>query len=320
MLDQDDVQASNASTRTRQTSGILTPASDTSLNFDDGAGSGERKRKRDGKTMEDLLKDSFIVRVSDLNTLFGKAYAHSRIQPYPSTAFSKPHALQPLILLPRSQLPLSSLDVGSTTNPLPQTRHFETHVKILELEERMGSQPMVLIARLDDGRTLFAVEREDPGLYVLCQLGSWVKLEGLRAAAIVSKQEPRIGLQRRSGSSRESQEEPAVPLITPAMSKDSKKKRLAIEAIQCMMKRSSTANLKESPNVETEPQPVPELQVEQVAGENVQEDASLQPTASEIFDNVRNQYFETLYLSKVQSRPSSALYMLTWLGVACILP
>lgn len=45
-------------------SGVLTPKSDNSLNLSDGAGFGGKKRKRDGNTMEDLLKDKFVVRVS----------------------------------------------------------------------------------------------------------------------------------------------------------------------------------------------------------------------------------------------------------------
>ena len=52
----------NVASATR--SGILTPASDNSLNRSDGVGSGGRKRKRDGNTMEDLLRDKFVVRVS----------------------------------------------------------------------------------------------------------------------------------------------------------------------------------------------------------------------------------------------------------------
>ena len=93
------------------------------------------------------------------------------------------------MLLPRAKLPLSSLDIVSSARALGQSRLFETHVKILELEERMGSQPMVLIARFDDSRTLCAVERESRGLYALCQLGSWVNFQGLKAEAVVSKQD-----------------------------------------------------------------------------------------------------------------------------------
>ena len=140
----------------------------------------------------------------------------------------RPRTLYPLVLLPRSHLPLSSLDLHSSTGPLPQSRLFETHVKILELEERMGSQPMVLIARLDDGRALYAVEREDRGLYVLCQLGSWVNLSQLRAAAVVSK----VELPRTTDKHLGEKDNMGVPLITAEASKYSKKKRLAIEAIQ----------------------------------------------------------------------------------------
>ncbi len=64
MLFQDGNPFSDASARSQTRSGILTPASDTSLNLSDGANHGGRKRKRDGNTMEDLLKDSFVVRVS----------------------------------------------------------------------------------------------------------------------------------------------------------------------------------------------------------------------------------------------------------------
>ena len=59
MLSQDENLAFDASAQTRQTGGTLTPISDYSLNSIDGG----KKRKRDGNTMEDLLKDPFIVRV-----------------------------------------------------------------------------------------------------------------------------------------------------------------------------------------------------------------------------------------------------------------
>lgn len=52
--------ASDASSR--QASGILTPASDGSLNADDSFYS-SRKRKWEGDNMGDLLKESFVVRV-----------------------------------------------------------------------------------------------------------------------------------------------------------------------------------------------------------------------------------------------------------------
>ena len=42
---------------------ILTPPAEPSQTSSDGAPSGSRKRKRDGNTMEDLLKDHFVVKV-----------------------------------------------------------------------------------------------------------------------------------------------------------------------------------------------------------------------------------------------------------------
>jgi DNA replication regulator SLD3 len=267
----------------------------------DGVGSGTMKRKRDGNTMEDLLKDPFVVKVGPPYLLLPHTGTLTMEQPYPSTAFVKPRTLQPLLLLPRSHLPLSSLDITPSPNGLPQARLFETRVKILELEERMGSQPMVLIARLDDGKSLYAVERETRGLYVLLHLGSWVDLQQLRAAAVVSKQD----LSRASDRLRAPGAIPqAAPVMTPESSKYSKKKRLAIEAIQSMVKRPSLSLLTESTPTEPQP-PQTALEPNVVSQSSEKLDSNLhigdvaQPTASEIFENVRNQYFEALYLSKV---------------------
>jgi DNA replication regulator SLD3 len=146
----------------------------------------------------------------------------------------------------------------------------------------MGSQPMVLIARLDDGRALYAVEREDRGLYVLCQLGSWVNLSQLRAAAVVSK----VELPRTTDKHLGEKDNIAVPLITAEASKYSKKKRLAIEAIQSMVKRPST--------VESEPPPLSQNEGKP-SNDPAMNDVSTQLTAAEIFESVRTQYLEALY-------------------------
>jgi hypothetical protein len=78
MLSQDDNPASDASIQTRQTGGILTPLSDNSLNSTDGRLHGVRKRKRDGNTMEDLLEEPFVVRVSNAIHSFKNIYADLR--------------------------------------------------------------------------------------------------------------------------------------------------------------------------------------------------------------------------------------------------
>jgi len=158
---------------------------------------------------------------------------------------------------------------------------------------------MVLIARLDDGRTLYAVEREDRGLYVLCQLGSWVNLQQLRAAAVVSKQDVPTASMKGGGPGALSLEAATIPLATPESSKYSKKKRLAIEAIQSMVKRPSTCLPTATPSSAGVPDEYSELQGEPSAKHPVPEDLATQRTAAEIFENIRTQYFEALYLSKV---------------------
>lgn len=67
MSGQEEHHGSDASNKTQTRSGIITPTSDNFVNPSDGANSGLKKRKRDGNTMEDLLKDAFVVRVSKQN-------------------------------------------------------------------------------------------------------------------------------------------------------------------------------------------------------------------------------------------------------------
>jgi hypothetical protein len=64
MSGQEEHHASDASTKTHTRSHILTLASDNFVIPSDGRSSGPKKRKRDGNTMEDLLKDAFVARVS----------------------------------------------------------------------------------------------------------------------------------------------------------------------------------------------------------------------------------------------------------------
>ncbi|KAH8808223.1 DNA replication regulator SLD3-domain-containing protein [Xylogone sp. PMI_703] len=284
MLSQNGRPLFNASAKTRPTLPILSLAAMTSLSPSDGNIQGLKKRKRDGSTIEDLLKEDFDVK------------------PYPSS-FTKPRTLQPVMLLPRAQLPLSCLDISSASTSataLPQSRLFESNVKILELEERMGSQPMVLIARLDDRRTMYAVERESKGLYVLCRLGSWVDLSKLKASSVVSKPEL---CKITNTNSTKSNGQPGTAILTPEMASYSKEKRRAIEAIQSIVKRPSSA-------VSPESQPISVEKAETVAKESsgdlykepveqTSNAASLtQQTATEIFDNASLAYFAKGPLSR----------------------
>ncbi|CAG8979415.1 hypothetical protein HYALB_00012448 [Hymenoscyphus albidus] len=289
MSSQYDLPLSDACHHHSTRSGILTPASDHSLNMSDApclpSSSGAKKRKRDGSTMEDLLRDTFVVK------------------PYPTTVYVKPRTLQPLMLLPRSCLPLAYLDFTPSASALPQSRLFETHVKLLELEERMGNEPMVLIARLDDGRTLYAVEREDRGLYVLCRLGSWINLHQLRTASVASWQEVPRGPEKGFGIGLVPTQHNAAPITTSETRKYDKEKRLAIEALQSMVKRPSTAMSSDFQPANEGSQPLEAQNTEsQLLNAPVDvpvvEKPHVQLTSTEILDNVRTQYLEALYLSK----------------------
>lgn len=199
------------------------------------------------------------------------------------------------MLLPRLQLPLSTLDLAPSTRQLPPSRLYETHVKVLELEERMGSQPMVLIARLEDTRTIFAVERESKGLYVICQLGSWVNIQELKSTAVASTQE----LPKNFDQPITAIQDVTVPTTTAESNKYCKKKRVAIEAIQSMVKRPSISLIAEPLNSQITSLPDLQPNTPTLVSTPIEEEAP--PTAAGIFENVRTQYFEALYLSKACS-------------------
>jgi DNA replication regulator SLD3 len=174
----------------------------------------------------------------------------------------------------------------------------------------MGTEPVVLIARLDDDRSLFAVEREDRGLYVICKLGSWVNVRELRARATVLRQDGLDTTGKAFHTRLAVEDSAAITSVDPPIF--SKKKRLAIEAIQSMVKRPSIGLLPESQSelavadgtgqsnsqegfeVPSAPEHVEHITTGEAAAVVVP-----QPSASEILENIRTQYFDALYLSKV---------------------
>ncbi|KAK7924749.1 hypothetical protein PG985_006803 [Apiospora marii] len=249
-----------------------------------------RKRKHgDVHAMEDLLRPSIVVR------------------PHPPKLSVKPRSLQPLMLLPREHLPLASLDLASPQGDFAYARFFESTIKILDLEGRLGARPVVLIARLESDKSVYALERHDNGLYSLCKLGSCVNLEQLSGCATVTntkmvKQRPQIA----------AQDPDSGPLVTPQLHKETKKRRIAIEAIQSMVKKpqrsASVAEASNAPspvdpatNCQTASQatlPAPEAQVAaQLTLPTNPELPIEQTTADDIYNNIRNQYIETLYHS-----------------------
>jgi DNA replication regulator SLD3 len=231
------------------------------------------------------------------------------------------------MVLPREHFPLSCIDFHATNIDLASYRFFESHVKILDLESRMGSGPVVLLARKESSRAVYALERQENGLYAVCRLGPWVDLDVLAGHASAVCQQ-RLHPVMKSES--QMQNGPSA-ITTPHIHKEEKIKRAAIEAIQSLVRKrprsQSVSTLAESVKQETVSEaatptetklPSPTLQPEELAtslGEHQNQpllstiststpmniDEPTQPPTTEgIFDTLRTQYFDTLYKSMVR--------------------
>ncbi|KAL2132637.1 hypothetical protein VTI74DRAFT_3576 [Chaetomium olivicolor] len=266
--------------------------------------SGKRKRNAPTVATDTLLKAPVVLK------------------PHPSTLTVKPRMLHPLMLLPREHLPLSALDLSQPQGDFPFSRLFESRIKILDLEGRLGSA--VLLARSETSRIVYAVERESNGLYTLCKLGSWVDIERFSEKATVVCRD-RVS----TNKPLKSQDTAALPLTTPGIYSEHKRRRLAIEEIQSLVrKRSISVIEKENPRqaeVATEERlpsegnggqdtalvteqlhcpvdglpPSPrELNASAPVDPASGDDFLTQPNAEAIFQNIRAQYMEALYHSK----------------------
>ncbi|KAH7162804.1 DNA replication regulator SLD3-domain-containing protein [Dactylonectria estremocensis] len=291
---------------------ILTPSSDDRLNHNDGptpakpCSSEDRKRKRaDSVAMDHLLKPSIALK------------------PHPPNLHVPPRVLQPLMVIPREHLPLSSIDFNPSNADLVPGRLFESHIKILDLESRMGSVPVVLLARYELSRNVYALERQDDGLYVVCRLGHWIDLSSLASHATAACYERLRPTARPESRGRTA----STAMTTPQLHKDHKVKRAAIEAIQFLVRKrarsqsistfedpiKSDENVLSSKPAESQlPSPLLQhaeltdtkavaktevmLPVSVPAGDN-KEESNPQHTAEIIFDNIRTHYFEALYKS-----------------------
>ncbi|KAK3310398.1 DNA replication regulator SLD3-domain-containing protein [Chaetomium strumarium] len=218
---------SSASWRPSSATGLGTPACDAQsnrarpesrqgLHGPDASSPSSGKRKRDAPVVaaDSLLKAPVVLK------------------PHPSGVTVKPRMLHPLMLLPREHLSLSALDLSQPQGGFPASRLFESSIKILDLEGRLGSN--VLLARSETSRMIYAIERESNGLYALCKLGSWVDMDIFSQNATVVCRE-----RMRSTKPANPESTAAAPLTTPSMYKESKRRRLAIDEIQSLVRKRS---------------------------------------------------------------------------------
>ncbi|CAJ2513271.1 Uu.00g013900.m01.CDS01 [Anthostomella pinea] len=291
---------SHGSDASRRPSNILAASPNTRLNQDNIptiTSSHPTKRRHDESyAMEDLLKPSVVVKS------------------HPPNISVKPRSLQPLMLLPREHLQLSFLNFSSPYGSFESSsQSFESNIKILHLEGRMGARSVVLIARLETDKTVYAIERQTNGLYTLCQLGFWVDLESLCALATVSC----LHLIKKRPDAPTDSNTP-LPSVTPLVHHEHKR-RLAIEAIQSLVNKPRSRSISTSTQPPTAAQGHGESQSESrsftqdayfLREPGSQADAESQvtlaaepgkslavPTSDSILENIRNQYFTALYHS-----------------------
>lgn len=228
------------------------------------------------------------------------------------------------MLLSREHLPLSSLDLSAPNGEFPAGpgRFFESHIRVLDLEGRLQQAPSILIARSENTRNVYAIERHQNGLYVVCKLGAWVSIEKLSYLAGACYEQRCRSIRTTQTTQTDVAE---APSITPQLHKENKRKRVAIEELQSMIRkrpRAMSVTPTELQNYQIQPQATPPTaagggspstvsRISQREGQQNQsvpqglQSGPLDPTtdvqasADDIFQNIRSQYSEALYHSKV---------------------
>ncbi|KAI0165650.1 DNA replication regulator SLD3-domain-containing protein [Xylariaceae sp. FL1272] len=248
---------------------------------------------------------------------------HILIKPHPPNLTIKPRSLQPLMLLPREHLHLSFLDLSSPFGSFEPCLSFESNIKILDLERRIGGRHVVLLARLESNQSVYAVELQPCGLYSLCKLGSWVDLEQLCQHATVSCSDL-----IRIPAKAQGRPKLSLPLTTPQLSHNNKKRRLAIESIQSIVKKPKRSlsvsappqlseSLPPSPPIFQEQEPkahsstdtTQDAQSRSSSGpvvtekpkdppQFIQDDSLIVASGGSILADLHRQYFDALYFQK----------------------
>lgn len=175
----------------------------------------------------------------------------------------------------------------------------------------MSSVPSVLIARLDDTKSIYAIEHDSRNRYVFFKLASPVDLNKIYSVAVVTRlSTSRPGSRAASVSTRGGDDACLDQKSQFEGPKFSKKKKLDIEAIQSMVRRkSATGDSQIDSIISSTPLPAavaPDASAEtpsQLYIPASQEAPLVQPgpTPEEVLENIRSQYLENLYLSKAST-------------------
>ncbi|OAL50525.1 hypothetical protein IQ07DRAFT_621294 [Pyrenochaeta sp. DS3sAY3a] len=154
------------STCALQTKTMLQPASNSPLQLLGSAA----KREEPKSLLPSKRKRDSICGLGAFNQPF-------TIKQYPESPYGSPATFKPVRIIGRSQLSLTFLDTSPDEN-FAANSLFSATINALENNEDTQGRPSanhkVLIARYENKRILYAIERVQPGVYSICRLANWL--------------------------------------------------------------------------------------------------------------------------------------------------
>lgn len=115
--------------------------------------------------------------------LLSLANSRYHYQVHDASSFGKSLTLESVVLLPRSRLPLSWLDVSLENPDVQAGQLFMANIPDLEDDLSAQREPVVLVARFSHDSGLCVIERVKRGIYAVCRLARWVEEGDLFVAA-----------------------------------------------------------------------------------------------------------------------------------------
>jgi DNA replication regulator SLD3 len=217
------------------------------------------------------------------------------------------------LILPRSYLPLSYLDTAASSTAVPTARLFTAYIRALEPEKLGGSNgqnPVILITRSEADRSLYAIEWVSRGIYAMCKLGGWVKEKALVGAALSAKEERQPAIVNQDAGDNDSTwwmsaraNIPPLPMPLPMSGTPTERAGDSAAAgvlfsMKCWKPKAplETTRFLDSNPCSRGDQSIVNMIVQ--SPEPMERTAATEQLAQDIFDMVRTQYFETLYISK----------------------
>ena len=219
----------------------------------------------------------------------------------------KPVRLVPKLLISRSCLPLSYLDLDASNDGIAGTQIFSASDVFLESNLRGNAldQPLLIAAPNSHRGSLFAIERIDVRLYALCRLGKCITPEALENLRISIQDRPLSSKQRYfqqiNNAGTDWWRPVTVGSVHDILKRGNKKVTYArSDTVRLCMDVPKPPTAQSVISIEQPPAGIPFQRPEII--EHFDEDGgeSLQPVLpdpAEALAAIRDQYHEALYLS-----------------------